>query len=57
MNNRGLSGDNEWKQVSIVMYIKKIAKQIAFGGLFPGEGTAWFDDFEFYINGEKYIEK
>ena len=56
MHDRGLNGDNEWTQVSIKMKVKKNVTNINYGGLFTGEGTAWFDNLELYINGEKYID-
>ena len=55
MHNRGLTGTNNWTQVSIIMEVSKDVKNINFGGLFPGEGTAWFDNFELFINGVKHI--
>jgi len=56
MNNRGLNGDNKWTQVSINMNVSNNAQAIVFGGLFPGEGIAWFDHLELFIDGEKYID-
>jgi len=56
MSARGLKGDNNWTQVSIKMDISSNATYIVFGGIFPGEGTVWFDRFELFINGEKYID-
>ena len=56
MNNRGLTGDNKWTQVSIILDISRNAVNINFGGLFPGEGIAWFDKLELYIDGVKYID-
>ena len=56
MNDRGLKGDNEWTQVSIKIDVSKEAVNINYGGIFPGEGTVWFDDLELYVNGEKYID-
>ena len=56
MNDRGLKGDNEWTQVSIKIDVSKEAININYGGLFPGEGTVWFDNLELYVNGEKYID-
>ena len=56
MNDRGLTGDNEWKQVSIKIDVGKEAVNINYGGIFPGEGTVWFDDLELYVNGEKFID-
>lgn len=56
MNDRGLKGDNDWTQVSIKMDVSMDVKNINYGGLFPGEGTVWFDNLELYINGEKFID-
>jgi len=56
MNDRGLTGDNDWTQVSIKIDISKEAININYGGLFPAEGTAWFDNLELYVDGEKFIE-
>jgi erythromycin esterase len=57
MNDRGLKGNNEWTQVSIKMNVSKDARNINFGGLFPGEGTAWFDDLELYVEGKKFYRR
>lgn len=54
MSDRGLKGDTEWTQVSIKRSIDKDAQSVLFGGVFEGSGTAWFDDFELYINGKKF---
>ncbi|WP_298653609.1 erythromycin esterase family protein [uncultured Proteiniphilum sp.] len=56
MNDRGLTGDNDWTQVSIKIDISREAININYGGLFPGEGVVWFDNLELYVNGEKFIE-
>lgn len=56
MMGRGLRGTNDWKQVSIKMKVKEEATNINFGGLFSGNGTAWFDNFEVTIDGEKFAD-
>lgn len=56
MNDRGLKGDNDWTQVSIKIDVSKDVRNINFGGLFPGEGTVWFDNLELHIDNEKYID-
>ena len=56
MSDRGLNGDNDWTQVSIKLDVSAEVKNINFGGLFPGEGTVWFDNLELYVNGEKFID-
>ena len=48
-----MTGNNDWTQVSIKMYICGGASSISFGGRFTGEGTVWFDNLEFYI---KYLD-
>ena len=50
MYYRGLTGDNDWTQVSIKMDVSNNAKAIYFGGLFTGEGVVWFDNLEVVIN-------
>jgi len=52
--NRGLTGDNEWTQVSVRIRVNRNAKRINYGGWFDGEGTVWFDNLELYINGKIY---
>ena len=56
MYDRGLKDDNNWTQVSIKMDVSKDAVSIVFGGLLVGTGIVWFDNFELYVNGEKYID-
>lgn len=51
-----LYDNSDWTQVSIKMDISEKAASISFGGRFTGEGTAWFDNLELYINGEKYVD-
>lgn len=54
MEDRGLQGSNEWTEVSIKMNIDTSATYIAFGGILSGQGTAWFDDFEVFVEGEMF---
>lgn len=56
MSDRGLKGTNDWKQVSIKMKVDENVVNINFGALFAGKGTAWFDDFEIFIDGVKFID-
>jgi Erythromycin esterase homolog len=56
MFNRGLIGTNDWKQVSIKMKVNENVTNINFGALFSGQGTAWFDDFNIIIDGQKFID-
>ncbi|MDT0691912.1 erythromycin esterase family protein [Salegentibacter sp. F188] len=54
MSERGLIGTNDWTEVTIKLPIDTTVTRINLGGLFTGEGTVWFDDFEVYIDGQKY---
>lgn len=56
MNDRGLVGDNDWTEVSIKMKVDDEAVNILFGSLLTGEGIAWFDDFNIFIEGEEFID-
>lgn len=56
MENRGITGTQDWKKVSIKMKIADNATDINFGALLSGEGTAWFDDLEIFIDGEKFTD-
>lgn len=53
MSEGGLNGTNEWTQVSLKIDVSKEVKNINFGGQLQGEGTAWFDNFELFIDGVK----
>ncbi|NOY47415.1 MAG: erythromycin esterase family protein [Chlorobi bacterium] len=54
MNDRGLTGTNDWQKVSIRLSVDKSTTKITFGSLLTGKGTAWFDGFEIYIDGIKF---
>lgn len=56
MSNRGLTGTNDWTEVSIEMNVDKETRNINFGGLQTGAGIAWFDNFEIFIDGKKFID-
>jgi len=52
MGDRGIKGDTDWKQYVIKLaYDASAAKSIHIGGLLVGDGKAWFDDFELFIDG------
>jgi erythromycin esterase len=56
MFNRGLKGTTDWQQVSIRMKVSEDAVNINFGALFPGWGTAWFDDLQITVDGERFTD-
>lgn len=47
MKNRALSGNNEWKEYSIVLDVPEESKLIAFGVLLSGAGEVWIKDVTF----------
>jgi len=54
MNERGLTKSNDWLEVSIKLNIDKSVSSITFGVLLTGQGKAWFDNLEIFIDGEKF---
>lgn len=51
MDNRGVTGTTDWKQYSIKLdYNSEEARTIHIGGLLVGNGKAWFDHFEIFID-------
>ncbi|HKE29047.1 MAG TPA: erythromycin esterase family protein [Bryobacteraceae bacterium] len=54
MQNRGVIRSTDWKEYSIELPVAANATNINFGALFPGTGTAWFDDFKVEIDGQPY---
>lgn len=54
MKDRGLKNTNNWTQMQIETTVDSTAHRLMFGGIFNGKGTAWFDDFEIWIDGTKY---
>lgn len=55
-DEKGISSTNDWQPFSVEVKIDSIAKSFDFGAINNGKGTAWFDNFEIYINGVKYID-
>ncbi|WP_316797395.1 S41 family peptidase [Pedobacter agri] len=57
MQDRGISGTTDWKQYSIELdYKSEDVRTLHIGGLLVGEGKAWFDHFEVFID-DKPIAK
>ncbi len=50
-SSRQISGTNDWMRYSITLPLIKNAWQVVVGGMVTGKGTAWFDDFEVFIDG------
>ncbi len=53
MQSKNLQGTNDWKQYSITLpYDSEEARTIHLGGLIAGNGHAWFDNFELFLDGK-----
>jgi erythromycin esterase len=50
MSNNRINGNSGWKHASIKMKIADSANIITIGGIFKGEGNAWFDDFKLFVD-------
>jgi erythromycin esterase-like protein len=56
MQDRGVSGTTDWKRYDIELPVAANATNINFGALFPGTGTAWFDDLSVETDGTPYAD-
>jgi len=54
MGTRGVTGTTDWKKYEIDLPVAADAKDIAFGALHPGNGTAWFDGLSVDIDGKPW---
>lgn len=52
----GLSGDNEWIEVSVLATLLPGTRQIFFGVALSGSGDVWVDDVQLLIDGTPYAE-
>jgi len=50
----GLNETKDWKQYKTKTFISEEAQQISLDAFHNGDGIAWFDSVEIYIDGEKY---
>lgn len=56
MNDRGLTGSNDWRQFSVELDLSGEVKSIVFGALLVGKGKVWVDDLEITIDGKTLDE-
>jgi erythromycin esterase-like protein len=54
MQSRGVTGTTDWKKYEIDLPVAADAKNINFGVLHPGNGTAWFDGLTVELDGKKW---
>jgi erythromycin esterase-like protein len=56
MNQRGPRGTTDWTRYVIELPVDPNARNINFGLLMPGNGTAWFDDLTIELDGQPYVD-
>jgi len=56
MQNRGPRGTTDWTRYVIELPVDANARNINFGLLMPGNGTAWFDDLTIELDGQPYVD-
>jgi erythromycin esterase-like protein len=56
MQSRGVTGTTDWTRYVVDLPVDANAKNINFGLLMPGDGTAWFDDLTVELDGQPYTD-
>src|SRR5215813_14252637 len=56
MSTRGPKGTTDWQPFTIELPVDASVRNINFGVLMPGQGTAWFDDLKIEIDGQPYSD-
>jgi erythromycin esterase-like protein len=56
MQTRGVTGTTDWARHEVNLPVDANAKNINFGLLMPGDGTAWFDDLTVELDGQPYTD-
>lgn len=56
MQNRGVKGTTDWKRYEIDLPVASDARNINFGALHSGDGTAWFDGLRVEIDNVPYTD-
>lgn len=54
MNGRGATGTADWQRYEIELPVAADARNINFGAILTGDGSAWFDELRVELNGEPY---
>jgi hypothetical protein len=52
---RGATGNTEWKLYELELPVAAAVKNINFGGILTGTGTAWFDSMRVELDGVPYL--
>src|SRR5262249_51430263 len=56
MQSRGPKGTTDWTKYTIELSVDASVKNINFGALLPGDGTAWFDGLTIELDGEPFAD-
>ena len=56
MQSRGVTGTTDWTKYTIELPVDASVKNINFGMLLPGDGTAWFDGLTIELDGEPFTD-
>lgn len=57
MQDRGVTGTTDWKRYDIELPVAADAKNINFGAILTGDGTAWFDGLSVELDGVPYLKQ
>lgn len=57
MQDRGVTGTTDWKRYDIELPVAADAKNINFGAILTGNGTAWFDGLSVELDGAPYLDQ
>jgi erythromycin esterase-like protein len=56
MQTRGVTGSKDWERFTIELPVDASVKNINFGALLTGDGTAWFDDLAIELDGVPHTD-
>jgi erythromycin esterase-like protein len=57
MQRRGVTGTTDWTRYTIELPVDSSVKNINFGALLTGDGTAWFDGLTIELDGESFSDE
>jgi hypothetical protein len=57
MSNRGVTGTSDWARYQIDLPVAANARNINFGALHTGDGSAWFDGLTIEVDGVPYTNQ
>ncbi|MCU1263756.1 MAG: hypothetical protein JWM21_74 [Acidobacteria bacterium] len=57
MQDRGATGTTDWQRYEIELPVAADAKNINFGAILSGNGTAWFDGLAVELDGTPYLDQ